>query len=133
MLSRSEDLDWKANRCLQNLDSEENRLYAKGCPQDPNRKQIIWAKANAKRKLSARFWRPKTCARCCPTLETQGMKKTVVPFLANKEMHGKMRVFFSGVRLAQTAIRNDLLFFLCAQKCWQIQSELCKPECCPKS
>jgi len=27
------------------------------------------------------------------------MKKTVIPFLANKEMHGKMRVLFSGFEI----------------------------------
>ena len=99
MLSRSEDLDWKAKRCLQSLDSEEKLFTCETLSTRPKPEANYMGESKCQTKTVSSVLATQNLCEMFPTLSTQGMKKTVVPFLANKEMYGKMRVLFSGFEI----------------------------------
>jgi len=133
MLSRSEDLDWKANVVYRT--SIRRKI---GFMRNVVHKTQIGSKLHGRKRMPNEncqlgFGDPKPVRDVVPPCRPKVWKKLLSHSWRTRKCMAKWEYPFLGLRLARTAIRNDLLFFLCAQKCWQIQSELCKTECCPKS
>jgi len=133
MLFPSEDLDWKANVVYKT--SIRRKI---GYMRNVVHKTQIGSKLYGRKRMPDEnrqlgFGDPKPVRDVVPPWQPKVWKKLLSHSWRTRKCMAKWEYSFLGLRLARTAIRNDLLFFLCAQKCWQIQSELCKTECCPKS
>ena len=115
MLSRSEDLAWKAKRCLQSLDSEEKLFTCETLSTRPISEANYMGESKCQTKTVSSVLATQNLCEMLSHLGDPRYEKTVVPFLANKEIHGKMRVLFSGFEIGSNCYQK--WFVLTCSRC----------------